>query len=115
MESELISAGRELLLVLGALLPIVNPLGNAPIFLAMTSWASTDIRRLLAWRIAVNAFVLVLVAFFSVLTFSVFLVSLCRWCKSVEDCWSWSQDGGCFIPLQKRERLTKQRPGALLK
>jgi len=64
METELIVAGKEVLLVIGALLPIVNPLGNAPIFLAMTSWGSTDMRQVLAWRIAVNAFILLLVSIF---------------------------------------------------
>jgi multiple antibiotic resistance protein len=37
MEAELANAAKEILLVLGALLPIVNPLGSAPIFLSMTS------------------------------------------------------------------------------
>ena len=49
---------------LGALLPIVNPLGSAPIFLSMTSWAPTEVRQVLASRIAVNAFVLVLASIF---------------------------------------------------
>jgi multiple antibiotic resistance protein len=64
MKTELIAAGKEMLLVIGALLPIVNPLGNAPIFLAMTSWGSTEIRQVLAWRIAVNAFTLLLLSIF---------------------------------------------------
>ena len=64
MESELAYAGKELLLIVGALLPIVNPLGSAPIFLGMTSWASADVRRALARRIAVNAFCLLLVSIF---------------------------------------------------
>jgi multiple antibiotic resistance protein len=62
METEFIAAGKEVLLVIAALLPIVNPLGNAPIFLAMTSWGSTETRQVLAWRIAVNAFTLLLVS-----------------------------------------------------
>jgi multiple antibiotic resistance protein len=64
MERELVYGGKEVLLVIGALLPIVNPFGNAPIFLAMTSWASTDVRRALAWRIAANAFTLLIVSIF---------------------------------------------------
>jgi multiple antibiotic resistance protein len=64
MESELAYAAKELLLVVGALLPIVNPLGSAPIFLGMTSWASIEVRQVLAWRIAVNAFVLMLLSVF---------------------------------------------------
>ena len=65
MEVEFIGAGKVVLLVVAALLPIVNPLGNAPIFLAMTSWCSTDMRRVLAWRIAVNGFILLLVSIFT--------------------------------------------------
>jgi len=64
MELELAHAGREVLLVMGALLPIVNPLGNAPIFLAITSWASTDVRCILARRVAVNAFALLIISIF---------------------------------------------------
>jgi multiple antibiotic resistance protein len=64
MEVQLISAGKVVLLVIAALLPIVNPLGNAPIFLAMTSWCSTDMRRALAKRIALNGFFLLVVAIF---------------------------------------------------
>jgi multiple antibiotic resistance protein len=64
MDSELANAAKEMLLVLGALLPIVNPLGSAPIFLSMTSWAPTEVRQVLASRIAVNVFVLVLASIF---------------------------------------------------
>ena len=58
------AAGKEVLLVFGALLPIVNPVGSAPMFLAMTSWGSTEMRQVLAWRIAVNAFILLLASIF---------------------------------------------------
>jgi multiple antibiotic resistance protein len=50
------------LLVFAALFPIVNPLGGAPIFLAMTSKYTTPERASLAWRVAVNAFILLLVS-----------------------------------------------------
>lgn len=46
------------LLVFAALFPIVNPLGDAPIFLAMTSDYTPEERAALAWRVTVNAFVL---------------------------------------------------------
>jgi multiple antibiotic resistance protein len=46
------------LLVFAALFPIVNPLGGAPIYLAMTSDYSPAERASLAWRVTVNAFVL---------------------------------------------------------
>jgi multiple antibiotic resistance protein len=48
------------LLVVAALFPIVNPLGGAPIFLAMTSNYTREERASLAWRVSVNAFVLLL-------------------------------------------------------
>jgi multiple antibiotic resistance protein len=48
------------LLVFAALFPIVNPLGSAPIFLAMTGDLSRDERAVLARRVAVNSFVLLL-------------------------------------------------------
>jgi len=46
------------LLVFAALFPIVNPLGGAPIFLAMTSDYTERERASLAWRVTVNAFIL---------------------------------------------------------
>jgi multiple antibiotic resistance protein len=48
------------LLVFAALFPIVNPLGGAPIFLAMTSDYTPQERASLAWRVTVNAFILLL-------------------------------------------------------
>jgi multiple antibiotic resistance protein len=44
------------LLVLTALFPIVNPLGNAPIFLSLTEGYSSDARSLLSWKIALNSY-----------------------------------------------------------
>ncbi len=45
---------RNLLLVFSALLPIVNPLGMAPIFAEMTLGYSESVRRTVAMRVAVN-------------------------------------------------------------
>ena len=55
---------EQVLLVFAALFPIVNPVGGAPVFLAMTFGLDDAQRALLARRIAVNAFLLVLAAFF---------------------------------------------------
>jgi multiple antibiotic resistance protein len=52
------------LLVLAALLPIVNPFGGAPVFLAMTADCTPEIRAALAKKIAVNAFILLLASLF---------------------------------------------------
>jgi multiple antibiotic resistance protein len=48
------------LLVFAALLPIVNPFGGAPVFLAMTADCTPELRATIAKRIAVNAFLLLL-------------------------------------------------------
>ena len=48
------------LLEVAALFPIVNPVGTAPIFLSLTRGASAPTRMLLARRIAMNGFVLLI-------------------------------------------------------
>jgi len=48
------------LLVFAALLPIVNPFGGAPVFLAMTADCTPELRATIAKRIALNAFLLLL-------------------------------------------------------
>jgi len=55
---------EPLLLAAAALLPIVNPLGGAPIFLAKTAELSSDEHDDLARRVAINCFVLLLVSTF---------------------------------------------------
>jgi multiple antibiotic resistance protein len=52
------------LLVVGALFPIVNPLGNTPIFLTLTRGLSGQGRTNLARAIAVNGLVLLVVSIF---------------------------------------------------
>ena len=44
------------LLELAAIFPVVNPPGAALVFLGLTSHASHEVRRVLAWRVARNAF-----------------------------------------------------------
>ncbi len=51
-------------LLVGALFPIVNPIGNTPIFLSLTQGLSSQGRRTLARMIAVNGLVLILVSVF---------------------------------------------------
>ena len=55
---------ETLLLAVAALLPIVNPLGGAPIILAKTVDLAPDAQSDLAWRVAVDCFVLLLVSTF---------------------------------------------------
>lgn len=58
MTADLRQIVEGVLLVFAALFPIVNPLGGAPIFLTMTADYSAEERATLAWRVTVNAFVL---------------------------------------------------------
>jgi multiple antibiotic resistance protein len=53
---------RTSLLTIGALFPIVNPLGNAPIFLSLTRGFTSQDRQVLARKIALNGFVLLVVS-----------------------------------------------------
>jgi multiple antibiotic resistance protein len=53
-----------LLLVVVTLLPIVNPVGGATVFLAKTAGGSAELRAMLAKKIAVNAFFLLLGSLF---------------------------------------------------
>jgi multiple antibiotic resistance protein len=52
------------LLVYAGLFPIVNPIGSAPIFLALTSNNTVAVRRNLARRVAINGFILLLGSLF---------------------------------------------------
>jgi len=53
---------KSILLIFSALFPIVNPIGGSPIFLLLTQEYSADERKLLARRVAINSFVLLIVA-----------------------------------------------------
>ena len=55
---------RNILLVYAALLPIVNPLGMAPIFAGMVEGYDVGVRRTVAMRVAVNGFVLLMASLF---------------------------------------------------
>lgn len=50
---------KSTLLVLTALFPIVNPLGGAPLFLSLTHYYTTEQRKLLSRRIAMNSIALI--------------------------------------------------------
>jgi multiple antibiotic resistance protein len=52
--------GTTILLAAGALLPIVDPLGGAPIYMAMTSGMTHAQRKVMARRVAINSFLLLL-------------------------------------------------------
>ncbi len=50
--------GSIVMLAVGALLPIVDPLGGAPIYLAMTAGITSEERSRLAKKVAINSFLL---------------------------------------------------------
>lgn len=52
----LLALGKSFLFVLAAMLPILNPAATAPVFLSLTEGAAPLTRRVLARRIAINAF-----------------------------------------------------------
>jgi small neutral amino acid transporter SnatA (MarC family) len=54
--TELAGIVRAAILAVAALMPIVNPLGSAPIFLSMAADLSTAARRQLSRRVAWNSF-----------------------------------------------------------
>ena len=58
------AAADSFLLVYAGLFPIVNPIGSAPIFLALTINNSVEVRRGLVLRVAINSFFLLLGSLF---------------------------------------------------
>jgi multiple antibiotic resistance protein len=62
--NQIILAAKLTTLVFAALFAILNPPANVPIFLAATSGCSSDVRKMLAWRIAVNVFIILVVSMF---------------------------------------------------
>lgn len=59
----MIQAAKSILLVVSALFPIVDPIGGSPVFLSLTKDYSTETRKLLARRIAVDSFILLVASF----------------------------------------------------
>jgi multiple antibiotic resistance protein len=55
---------KNTLLVVGALFPIVDPIGNIPIFLSLTRGLTSHARATLARMVAVNGLILVLTSIF---------------------------------------------------
>jgi multiple antibiotic resistance protein len=60
----MLEAAKNILLVLTALFPIVDPLGGSPFFLALTSEYAPEARKALSWRIAINSFFLLVGSYF---------------------------------------------------
>jgi len=51
------TAVNTFLIVLAAIFPVVNPPGSALVFVGLTRGATPQIRRMLAWHVAINSFV----------------------------------------------------------
>jgi multiple antibiotic resistance protein len=62
MSDSLAAFGGAVGVAFVALVPLINPAGVAPIFLSMTAGASDHVRDVLAWRVARNAFVVLVTA-----------------------------------------------------
>ena len=60
LDEDLQQLVKAILVVVGAILPIVNPFGSAPMFLAMTHGADTGTRKALALQVAINSFLLLM-------------------------------------------------------
>ena len=54
---------KSILLIVSALFPIVNPLGGSPVFLALTQDYPRNVRMILARKVSVNSFVLMVASF----------------------------------------------------
>jgi multiple antibiotic resistance protein len=59
----MLEVAKSILLILSALFPIVNPLGGSPVFLALTEEYPAPARRILARRVAINSFFLLIASF----------------------------------------------------
>lgn len=57
-----LEVAKSILLIVSALFPIVNPIGGSPVFLLMTDEYSREERKLLARRVAMNCFILLIVS-----------------------------------------------------
>lgn len=59
----MIQVAKSIFLVVSALFPIVDPIGGSPVFLSLTKDYPAQTRRVLARRIAVNSFILLIASF----------------------------------------------------
>lgn len=54
---------KNILLIVSALFPIVNPLGGSPVFLALARDYPSAVRRVLARKVAINSLILLVASF----------------------------------------------------
>jgi multiple antibiotic resistance protein len=58
-----IQLAKSILLIVSALFPIVDPIGGSPVFLLLTQDYAAETRRVLARRIALDSFILMIASF----------------------------------------------------
>jgi multiple antibiotic resistance protein len=61
--TDVTEAVKTIILIVSALFPIVNPIGGSPIFLALTREYTRNSRKILARRISLNSFILLVASF----------------------------------------------------
>src|SRR5271168_2798989 len=59
----LFEVAKNILLIVSTLFPVVNPLGGSPIFLTLSRDYPARVRLVLARRVAMNSFILLLASF----------------------------------------------------
>jgi multiple antibiotic resistance protein len=59
----MIQVAKSILLIVSALFPIVDPIGGSPVFLLLTRDYAAETRRVLARRIALDSFILLIASF----------------------------------------------------
>ena len=59
----MLEVAKSILLIVSALFPIVNPIGGSPVFLSLTGDYTAPARRLLAWRVTLNSFILIVASY----------------------------------------------------
>jgi len=64
IQFSIVDVAKTMVFIAATLFPIVNPLGGAPIFLSLTGHLPSQVQRQLAWKIAVNSFLLLMGSLF---------------------------------------------------
>ena len=86
---------KSILLIVTALFPIVNPIGGSPVFLLLPQDYSTESRRLLARRVPMNSFILLIMSVVVGTHILSFFGIRCRLYRLAADCLLFRQAGRC--------------------
>ena len=91
MDGSLGDLTKYTLLIVGSLFPIVNPIGNTPIFLSLTRGLSREGRNVLSRMIALNGLILILASIFIGTHILAFL-----WHLAASGSGGWRTGGGLY-------------------